>query len=157
MAPDLDLVMAGPDQVGWMGELEALAHRLCVGNRIHWTGLLTGPAKWGALRGAEAFVLPTHQDSFGIAVGEALACSTPVLITDKINIWREVTDAGAGLVATDDEASIEKMLRSYLALDPPARAQMRIAARACFAEHFDMNATAAKTLEIFHQLGKTGA
>jgi len=157
VAPDLDLVMAGPDQVGWMGELEALAHRLGVGNRIHWTGLLTGPAKWGALRGAEAFVLPTHQDSFGIAVGEALACSTPVLITDKINIWREVTDAGAGLVATDDEASIEKMLRSYLALDPPARAQMRIAARACFAEHFDMNATAAKTLEIFHQLGKTGA
>jgi glycosyltransferase involved in cell wall biosynthesis len=157
LAPDLDLVMAGPDQVGWRGELEALAQRLDVGHRIHWTGLLTGPAKWGALRGAEAFVLPSHQDSFGVAVGEALACSTPVLITDKVNIWREVAAAGAGLVGTDDEAGIETLLRSYLTLDPPARAQMRTAARACFEKHFDMKATATKTLEIFHQLGKMRA
>jgi glycosyltransferase involved in cell wall biosynthesis len=157
VAPDLDLVMAGPDQVGWRGELEALAHRLGVDDRIHWPGLLTGAAKWGALRGAEAFVLPSHQDSFGVAVGEALACSTPVLITDRVNIWREVAAAGAGLVGTDDEAGIETLLRSYLTLAPPARAQMRMAARACFIEHFDMNATATKTLEIFDQLGKMSA
>ena len=54
VAPDIDLVIAGPDQVGWMDELKNLAHRLGVGGRIHWPGLLTGPAKWGALRGAEA-------------------------------------------------------------------------------------------------------
>jgi len=157
VAPDLDLVMAGPDQVGWMTELKALAERLGVGHRVHWTGLLTGAAKWGALRGAEAFVLPTHQDSFGVAVGEALAYSVPVLITDQVNIWREVAAAGAGLIATDDEAGIEALLRSYLALDPPARNRMRTAARACFAEHFDMKATARKTFEIFHQLGISGA
>ena len=155
--PDIELVMAGPDQVGWMAELRALADRLGIGDRIHWTGMLTGPAKWGALRGAEAFVLPTHQDSFGIAVGEALACSVPVLITDKVNIWREVKAGAAGLIATDTEAGIETLLRSYLALEAPAQAQMRIAARRCFVEHFDMNVTARKTLEIFHQLGKTGA
>ena len=157
VAPDLDLVMAGPDQVGWMGELQSLAHRLGVGDRIHWPGMLSGPAKWGALRGAEAFILPSHQDSFGVAVGEALGCSTPVLITDKVNVWREIAAAGAGFVETDSQAGIETLLRSYLALDPPARDRMRAAARACFAEHFDVASTASKTLEIFRELGKTGA
>jgi glycosyltransferase involved in cell wall biosynthesis len=157
VAPNLDLVMAGPDQVGWMGELQSLAHRLGIGSRIHWPGLLTGPAKWGALRGAEAFVLPSHQDSFGVAVGEALGCSIPVLITDKVNIWREVSAAGAGFVETDSQAGIETLLLSYLALDPPARDRMRAAARTCFAEHFDVASTASKTLEIFRQLGKTDA
>jgi glycosyltransferase involved in cell wall biosynthesis len=157
VAPGLDLVMAGPDQVGWMEALKGLAQRLGIGDRIHWPGLMTGPGKWGALSGAEAFILPSHQDSFGVAVGEALGCGTPVLITDKVNIWREVKAAGAGLVDDDSVEGIERMLRSYLALSPSQRYEMRIAARRCFAEHFDMTATAAKTLEIFRELGKTGA
>ena len=157
VAPDFDLVMAGPDQVGWMDELKGLAHRLGVGARIHWPGLLTGSAKWGALRGAEAFILPSHQDSFGVAVGEALACGTPVLITDKVNIWREVKAAGAGLVGRDSAGGVERMLRSYLALSTAERDALRAAARRCFEADFDMNATAAKTLEIFREFGKTGA
>jgi glycosyltransferase involved in cell wall biosynthesis len=157
VTPDLDLVMAGPDQVGWMDELKALAQRLGVDKRIHWPGLLTGPEKWRALSGAEAFILPTHQDSFGVAVGEALSCGTPVLITDKVNIWREVKAAGAGLVDDDSIAGIERMLRAYLALSPGERNEMRAAARRCFETDFDMAATAAKTLEIFRELGKTGA
>jgi glycosyltransferase involved in cell wall biosynthesis len=157
VTPDLDLVMAGPDQVGWMGELQALAHRLSIGDRIHWPGMLSGPAKWGALRGAEAFVLPSHQDSFGVAVGEALGCSTPVLITDKVNVWREIAAAGAGFVETDSQAGIETLLRSYLALQAAERDRMRAAARACFTADFDVASTASKTLEIFRQLGEFGA
>lgn len=157
VAPDLDLVMAGPDQVGWMAELKELAERLGVADRIHWPGLMTGPAKWGAIKGAEAFILPSHQDSFGVAVGEALGCGTPVMITDKVNIWREVKASGAGLVDDDSAAGVARMLRGYLALGPARRTEMRAAARACFGEHFDMRTTAAKTLEIFRELGKTGA
>jgi glycosyltransferase involved in cell wall biosynthesis len=140
-----------------MDGLKDLAHRLGVGDRIHWPGMLTGPTKWGALRGAEAFILPSHQDSFGVAVGGALGCGTPVLITDKVNIWREVNAAGAGLVDDDSVAGIERMLRSYLAFSLDERGAMRVAARACFAADFDMTVTAVKTLEIFRELGKTGA
>jgi len=157
IAPDLDLVMAGPDQVGWMEELKALAYRLGVGDRIHWPGLLTGPAKWGALKGADAFILPSHQDSFGVAVGEALGCGTPALITDKVNIWREVKASGAGLVETDSVAGVGRMLSAYLTLGDTQQNAMRAASRACFAEYFDMRSTAAKTLEIFRELGKSGA
>jgi len=140
-----------------MEELKALAYRLGVGDRIHWPGLLTGPAKWGALKGAEAFILPSHQDSFGVAVGEALGCGTPALITDKVNIWREVKASGAGLVETDSVAGVGRMLSAYLTLGDTQQNAMRAASRACFAEYFDMQLTAAKTLEIFRELGKTGA
>ena len=61
--------------------------------------MLTGDLKWGALHAAEAFILPSHQENFGIAVVEALACGKPVLISDKVNIWREIEADGACLVA----------------------------------------------------------
>jgi len=67
-APDLQLVMAGPDETGWGSELRRQAAGLGIAERITWTGMLTGDAKWGALYGAEAFVLPSHQENFGIAV-----------------------------------------------------------------------------------------
>ncbi len=60
--------------------------------------MLTGDLKWGALHAAEVFVLPSHQENFGIAVVEALACGKPVLISDKVNIWREIAADGAGSV-----------------------------------------------------------
>jgi glycosyltransferase involved in cell wall biosynthesis len=66
-----------------------------------WPGMLTGDKKWGALRSASAFILPSHQENFGIAVVEALACGTPVLISNKVNIWRDIEEYSAGKVGED--------------------------------------------------------
>jgi glycosyltransferase involved in cell wall biosynthesis len=81
---------------------------------IHAVDMLSGAAKWGALYGCEAFVLPSHQENFGIAVVEALACGKPVLISDQVNIWPEIVEDGAGLVEGDTEEGVEKLLRSFL-------------------------------------------
>lgn len=154
---DIDLVMAGPDRAGWGKTLRAMADELGIGGRIHWPGMLTGDAKWGAFRAADGFILPSHQDSFGVAVGEALACGTPVLITDKVNIWREVEESGAGLVAPDNLLGIELLLRIFMRLDTTARVKMRAAARQCFVEHFDVAVSARKTREIYRQLAQSRA
>ena len=66
--------------------------------------MLTGDVKWGAFPAAEIFALPSHQENFGIPVVEALACALPVLITDKVNIWREIESDGAGLIGEDNVA-----------------------------------------------------
>jgi len=84
------LVIAGPDQVGWQAELEQLATTLGVADKITWTGMLSGDSKWGAYHCADAFILPSHQENFGIVVAEALSCNVPVLISNKVNIWREI-------------------------------------------------------------------
>ena len=140
--PNLHLVMAGPCQDGWSTKLREEAARLGVQDRIHWPGMLSGDAKWGAFRGAQVFVLPSHQENFGIAVAESLACATPVLITDKVNIWREVEAAGAGLVAGDDQSGVTSLLSRWISEPLEARRRRRDAARACFEAHFDVRTAA---------------
>lgn len=138
---DLHLVMAGPDGVGLRHSLECLAGRLGVGDRVTWTGMLEGPAKWGALRAAEAFVLPSHQENFGIAVAEALAVGTPVLVSTQVNIWREIVQAQAGLAGPDTLEGTRAVLAQWLAMPPSARAAMRAAAQPCFDRHFHIRAS----------------
>ncbi len=84
------LVIAGPDQVGWQKKLNHRAEQLGVASRITWTGMISGSLKWGAYRAAEIFVLPSHQENFGVVVAEAMAVGLPPLISNKVNIWREI-------------------------------------------------------------------
>lgn len=149
--PDLHLVMAGPDQTGWVATLQAQAQQLGVADRIHWPGMLQGDAKWGAFHAAEAFVLPSHQENFGIAVAEALGCGLPVLISNKVNIWREIQTAGAGLVADDTTHGTRALLTQWLAQDPAARASMAKAASELFHARFTVSAMAQSLLKIVGQ------
>jgi len=150
--PGLDLVMAGPDQVGWRPALEALAARLGIAPRVHWTGPVYGDAKWGAIYGAEAFVLPSHQENFGIVVAEALACGTPVLISKEIDIWREIADAGAGIVDSDTVEGAERALRRWLATGAADRAEMSSRARTLFDAQFDVARTGPRLIETMRGL-----
>jgi glycosyltransferase involved in cell wall biosynthesis len=121
----LHLVMAGPADNDYARKVQALAVNCGLESCITWTGMLSGDLKWGAFRAAEAFVLPSHQENFGISVAEALACGVPVLISNRINIWREIEQDDAGLVESDTEAGTVRLLERWLALDEPARARMR--------------------------------
>lgn len=145
--PDLDLVMTGPDQTGWRPGLEALASRLGVAERIHWTGPLYGDAKWGALYGAQAFALPSHQENFGVAVAEALACGTPVLISHQVDIWREIEGAGAGLVEPDTVEGAIALLQRWLAVSPGERATMGVSAKNLFNAQFNVAQTGPALIE----------
>lgn len=142
--PDIDLVIAGPDQVGWQPELQRLAARLGVSDRLHWPGMLTGSTRAAAFTGARAFVLPSHQENFGLVVAEALSAGTPVLISDKVNIWREVSATGAGLVAPDTVTGTANLLGDFLSLSAERFAAMRSAARRCYDTHFSVPRAAAE-------------
>jgi glycosyltransferase involved in cell wall biosynthesis len=146
----IDLVMVGPDEIGWQSELRALASRLDIGDRVHWTGALRGDAKWGAFYGADAFVLPSHQENFGIAVADALACGTIPLISDKVNIAREVEADGAAMVETDTEAGTVRLIKRFLALSGADRAAMQQRARSCYQHRYSLGTTAQ---EVYKAMG----
>ncbi len=140
--PPLQLVMAGPcADPAFETQLRAMADGL----PVTFTGPLYDEEKWGVLAAAEAFVLPSHQENFGIAVAEALASGVPVLISDKVNIWREIDADGAGLVEPDDLAGTARLLERWLATD---RATMSAAAARCFAARFDIRVTAANLARL---------
>lgn len=140
--PDLLLVIAGPDQEGWQATLQAEADRLGVGSRVVWTGMLSGDLKWGAFRSAEAFVLPSHQENFGIAVVEALACGLPVLISNKVNIWREIESDGVGLVEPDDQEGADRLLKRWQELSQEERREMSQRAVCSFERRFEIREAA---------------
>ena len=149
--PELDLVMAGPDAQGWREELLRSVPDADIAARIHWPGMLRGDAKWGAFRAAEAFVLPSHQENFGIAVAEALACGKPVLLSDKVNIAAEIAADGAGLMETDTAAGTERLLARWTALPPAEREAMAAQALRCFHRRYDMRENAKTTLRLFEK------
>lgn len=145
---DLHLVMAGPDDAEWGPSLRELALRLGVADRITWTGMLGGAVKWGAYHAADAFILPSHQENFGIVVAEALALRLPVLISDQVNIYREVQASGAGLVRGDTIEGTIALIRGWVATDENARAAMADRAVDCFQQHFHIRASAARLRTI---------
>jgi glycosyltransferase involved in cell wall biosynthesis len=116
MAPDLDLVIAGPDQGGYQASLQRMVKSLGIADRIYWPGIIANDLKWGALRAAEAFILPSHQENFGVAVVESLAVGRPVLISNQVNIWPDIRDAGVGLVEDDTLDGTERLMRRWFSL-----------------------------------------
>jgi glycosyltransferase involved in cell wall biosynthesis len=145
---DWHLVMAGPDQLGWQKDLRALAGRLGIGDRITWAGMLTGDVKWGAYRAAEVFALPSHHENFSMVVAESLTCGLPVLISNGVNIWREVQADGAGLVANDDLEGVCSLLQSWLDMSSEQKERMRQQAHRCFAERFEIGRAAEALIDV---------
>ncbi len=111
-----DLVIAGPGIETEFGKsiVDSVKANKIMINKVHFPGMLTSESKWGAFYGCEAFILPSHQENFGISVVEALACSKPVLITDKINIHYEIAEEKAGIVDDDTEIGIYRLLEKWL-------------------------------------------
>jgi glycosyltransferase involved in cell wall biosynthesis len=144
--PNPLLVIAGPGlETDYGKEMYALAASTCPPGSVIWPGMLSGDAKWGAIYHSTAFVLTSHQENFGIAIVEALACEKPVLISNQINIWREIDQDKAGLVEADTIAGSERLFQRWTALSPDERAQMARSAKACFEKRFDV-AVAARNL-----------
>jgi len=146
--PALQLVLAGPDQLGWQAELQHRAQQLGVADRLHWLGMVSGDLKWGAFHAAELFCLPSHSENFGIAVAEALACGLPVAIAEPVNISGEVAAAAAGLVHADTAAGTTEALQQWLALPEAERRAMGDRGRALFAERFEIGAAAAELRDL---------
>lgn len=142
--PALRLVMAGPDQDGYQATLLRQAELRGVADRICWTGMITGDLKWGAYQSADVFVLPSHQENFGISVAEALACRVPALISNKVNIWREIDSEHCGIVGHDTPAGTLELLEKWLALNDVERERMRANGLACFRKHFHVDSTTAR-------------
>ena len=120
---DFSLVVAGSGAPGYEAEVRDLVDRCGLSERTVFTGMVVGEDKWQLLRAADVFVLPSRHENFGIAVVEAMASGTPVVVSDQVGIYREISQAGAGLVTTLDPADVAGAI-GLLLDDPDAAARM---------------------------------
>ncbi|WP_183573008.1 glycosyltransferase [Mucilaginibacter sp. X5P1] len=135
------LIIAGPglDSPYGIRMHQMVSSSKTLNKMVFFPGMLTGAAKWGAFYGCEAFVLPSHQENFGIAVVEALTCNKAVLISNQVNIWREIHDGGAAIVGDDTNDGTYSMFYNWSRLSPEDKEKMGDSARHCYEKHFKVN------------------
>lgn len=114
---DVHLVIAGPDNHGMQSRLKQWLIEEGVIDHVTFTGMVIGSEKLAILRDAHLFLLPSYTENFGIAVVEAMACGLPVVISDRVDIWREVEAAGAGKVTPCDAERFASAVLELLADD----------------------------------------
>lgn len=108
------LVVAGPEQDrAYSARLRSLASSLGITDSVRFIGPLYDERKWSAYCDADVFVLPSQNENFGNSAAEAMACGTPVIVTDQCGIAPIIKDR-AGLIVSHDLASIANALRILL-------------------------------------------
>jgi glycosyltransferase involved in cell wall biosynthesis len=148
---DWRLVVAGDGEPAYVSALRRRAERLGDGGRILFTGWLAGVERLETLRGAGLFVLPSHQENFGLAAAEAMAAGVPVLLSDRVNLADLVIAAGAGWVVPPDAAPLRDALAAALR-DPTARAARGRAGQELARERFAWPVVAARLVDLYRGL-----
>jgi glycosyltransferase involved in cell wall biosynthesis len=100
--PDWRLMIAGPDNNGYLDQMQHLAVQLHL-KRIEFVGALKGRHKWEAFRESDIFVLPTYSEYFGMTVVEALAAGVPAIVSKGApwqGLRRKRQVGGSTLVST---------------------------------------------------------
>lgn len=143
---DVDLVVAGPDG-GAERDFVSQIERLGIASRVHVIGPLYGDEKIEAMTDAFCFCLPSRQEGFSMAITEALACGTPVVISDQCH-FPEVGDVAAGIIASLDPADVANALKTMLS-DSQRASSMGQNGRRLVLEQFTWPKIALKTLESY--------
>lgn len=147
LTPRPHLLIAGPAEEGHDEELRAVARRLGITDRVHLLGMVGPDAKRSLCEAADAFVLPSHHENFGLALVEAMLCGTPVLTSRCVGIHGEVERLGGTIV----EHSVEGFATGLAALlaDTARRREAAVASRRAVFEWLDPRTIVAGYLDAY--------
>ena len=149
--PDSMLVVAGPCDEGYRHELTKLCTSSGLENRVRFTGILHGREVYGAYRSASAFLLPSMQENFGMAVAEAMAASCPVVISEHVDLKDYIRDGDAGIICSADIESFASALGELLSKPLLAR-KMGQNAKALAHQYFTWGRAAERLDQVYTQL-----
>ncbi|MEP6583360.1 MAG: glycosyltransferase [Ginsengibacter sp.] len=144
------LVIAGPGLETPYGKKiqELIAKSDAMGRSVFFPGMIRSSAKWGAFYCAEAFILPSYQENFGIAVVEALACKKPVLISKQVNIWREIIEDGGGMAEDVGTAGAQNLIESWIKISGEDKKIMGEKAWRSFVKNFSVTNAAKQLFQL---------
>ncbi len=148
---DFSLVVAGSGAPEYEAEIRALFDRRGISERTVFTGMVVGDDKWRLLRAADVFVLSSRNEACPVAVMEAMASGTPVVVSDQVGIDREVAEAGAGLVTTLEPADVAGAIGRLLD-DPDAAERMGRAGEALAARRYSWERVASDVEALYEEV-----
>lgn len=146
-------VLAGgnPQDPDYENKIREQIQLSSVGKYTTISGFVRGDFKAALLQDADVFVLPSYYENFGIAVAEAMAYGTPVVISDQVHIWEEVQNAEAGWIAQCEVESLTQRLREALQ-DSAERQRRGLNAQKHAQTHYSWSAIAKATIQAYQEI-----
>jgi glycosyltransferase involved in cell wall biosynthesis len=160
---NLHLLIAGNDEEGYkekvkefikshgLNYIDSESGSMEYDAQVTFTGMLTGKEKLEVLAGSDIFVLPSYSENFGVAIVEAMACGLPVVISNKVGIYREVQKNNAGIVVDTDVESIYKGMK-HLLDNPAVKEEIARNGRKLVMEYYDINNVAERFIDALREL-----
>jgi glycosyltransferase involved in cell wall biosynthesis len=139
---NVQLILAGSGDDAYVQSLRARVEALQINDRVTFTGLVTGDLKLSLYQACDLFVLPTSQENFGLVLPESLACETPIITTRGVDIFEELTEAGAIIVERTAE-TIASAIRVALS-DATGLRELGARGRKWVFEHLDPDRVASQ-------------
>jgi len=151
ICPEALLVIAGDGPTELVNALRQHAARLGLTNAIIWVGFLQGNEKWEAIADADAFVLSSYSENFGVAVVEAMALGIPVIVSDQVGISSVIQSAGAGIVTRCHADDFGRALVN-IAANPVLREEMGLSAERLAESEFSSRAISRKLIDLYKSI-----
>jgi glycosyltransferase involved in cell wall biosynthesis len=150
---DFHFVLAGsnPQDSGYENQIGQQIERSPLRERTTIAGFVQGEVKLGLLQDADLFALPSYYENFGIAVAEAMAVGTPVVISDRVQIQEAIAGAAAGWVTRCTIEDLTQTLETALA-DPDARKLRGENARQLAIAQYSWDAIAKQMAQVYNQI-----
>ena len=145
------LQIAGPDEAGHRAQLEKVVSAAGLGESVSFLGPVDGASKRSVFLDADLFVFPSHSESFGMAIAEALAHGLPVLTTTGAP-WATLVEHGCGWWVAPTVDDIVGGLRDAMSRDPDTLRAMGVRGRAFVATEFRWDWVAKQFLSTYEEL-----
>lgn len=149
--PSTILTIVGPDNDGYLKNVKNWIFEYNIQKNVIYLDHLEEIEVIKAYRDSNLFVLTSYSENFGMTVIEAMACGTPVLISDKVNIWREIKDSGGGFVTNLNIEQIVTNLENALFDLNKLKEMGKIARRFVFA-NYDINVVSERLVEQYQRI-----
>ncbi|MCD8486411.1 MAG: hormogonium polysaccharide biosynthesis glycosyltransferase HpsP [Desertifilum sp.] len=146
-------VLAGgnPQDPAYEEQIKQRVRESTLGKVTTIPGFVKGELKAALLQDADLFVLPSYYENFGIAVAEAIASATPVVISQGVYIWEDIQKAEAGWVCESEVNSLKNTLREALG-NAQERRRRGEKGKQYAQAHYSWSAIALATLATYQQL-----
>lgn len=149
--PQMRLLVAGGGEEGYLARLKQLIEAAGVAAQVHYLGPVYGEEKSSLLRHAVALVLPSHSESFGNVVLEAMAVGCPVIVTKEVGLAEAVQRSNAGIVVPGEPRAIANAI-ARLSQDSGLRKQCGAAGRDLVVKEYTWDAVARRMQEHYAEL-----
>ena len=149
------LVIAGPDNDGYLAQMQNLAVQLDL-KRIEFVGALKGAQKWDAYQQADLFVLPTYSENFAMTVAEALASGVPAIVS-KGAPWERLVEKKAGWWIEIGFDPLVNCLMQALALPPAQLSDMGQQGRSWMKEEFSWDCLGSRMAHTYQWIVSGGS